>query len=147
MAAGAGDPDPEPVIGGPYSLYHGSFILEFLKPKPSRNASSVCLPLPPNPSKLDISQSLTRTHPHSPFVSSVDTFVANYTSYSVLMRATYKHDHPMCKLGKGHSQVRHIPSTTLSSSSLPRPVNSHTISWLQARAHKRTHLFHLLTHS
>ncbi|KAL6249010.1 hypothetical protein RBB50_004073 [Rhinocladiella similis] len=53
--------DSEPVIAGPYALYDGSFILEFLKPKPSRNAS-------------------------------------------VLMRATYKHDHPMCKLGRGHSQ-------------------------------------------
>ncbi|KIW17101.1 hypothetical protein PV08_04292 [Exophiala spinifera] len=53
--------EPEPVIAGPYALFDGSFILEFLKPKPSRDAS-------------------------------------------VLMRATYKHDHPMCKLGKGHGQ-------------------------------------------
>ncbi|KAI9739841.1 MAG: hypothetical protein M1818_004897 [Claussenomyces sp. TS43310] len=51
----------EPVISGPFSLYEGSFILEFLKPDPSRNAS-------------------------------------------VLMRCTYKHDHHLCRKGKGHPQ-------------------------------------------
>ncbi|KAK5456385.1 hypothetical protein LTR20_009326 [Exophiala xenobiotica] len=55
------DDQEEPVIAGPYSLFDGSFILEFLKPRPSRNAS-------------------------------------------VLMRATYKHDHPLCKRGKSHAQ-------------------------------------------
>lgn len=34
-------PLDEPVIGGPYSLFEGSFILEFLKPDPSRDATSV----------------------------------------------------------------------------------------------------------
>ncbi|KAK7900711.1 hypothetical protein LTR67_002995 [Exophiala xenobiotica] len=56
-----GQDQEEPVIAGPYSLFDGSFILEFLKPRPSRNAS-------------------------------------------VLMRATYKHDHPLCKRGKSHAQ-------------------------------------------
>lgn len=31
----------EPVIGGPHSLFEGSFILEFLQPHPSRDATSV----------------------------------------------------------------------------------------------------------
>ncbi|OAG45697.1 hypothetical protein AYO21_00333 [Fonsecaea monophora] len=31
--------DEEPVIAGPFVLHHGSFILEFLRPKPSRQAS------------------------------------------------------------------------------------------------------------
>jgi hypothetical protein len=31
----------EPVIDGPYHLYEGSFIVEFLQPHPSRNATSV----------------------------------------------------------------------------------------------------------
>ncbi|KAK4938608.1 hypothetical protein LTR10_020959 [Elasticomyces elasticus] len=53
--------DEEPVIGGPISLFDGSFILEFLKPKPSRHAT-------------------------------------------VLMRATYKHDHPLSKKAKKHPQ-------------------------------------------
>ncbi|OAP63711.1 hypothetical protein AYL99_02938 [Fonsecaea erecta] len=53
--------EEEPVIAGPFALYDGSFVLEFLQPKPSRNAS-------------------------------------------VLMRTTYKHDHPLCKKGKGHPQ-------------------------------------------
>jgi hypothetical protein len=34
-----GQDQEEPVIAGPYSLFDGSFILEFLKPRPSRNAS------------------------------------------------------------------------------------------------------------
>jgi hypothetical protein len=34
-------PLDEPVIGGPYNLFEGSFILEFLQPHPSRDASSV----------------------------------------------------------------------------------------------------------
>ncbi|KAE8548872.1 hypothetical protein EYB25_009255 [Talaromyces marneffei] len=54
-------PLDEPVIGGPFSLFEGSFILEFLQPHPSRDAS-------------------------------------------VLMRATYKHDHPLCEKGAGHPQ-------------------------------------------
>ncbi|KFY02559.1 hypothetical protein O988_02078 [Pseudogymnoascus sp. VKM F-3808] len=44
------------------NLYEGSFILEFLEPHPSRDAT-------------------------------------------VLIRATYKHDHPLCKQGKGHPQA------------------------------------------
>ncbi|KFY77714.1 hypothetical protein V499_02962 [Pseudogymnoascus sp. VKM F-103] len=52
----------ESVISGPFSLYEGSFILEFLEPHPSRDAT-------------------------------------------VLIRATYKHDHPLCKQGKGHPQA------------------------------------------
>ncbi|GAM41091.1 hypothetical protein TCE0_041f13952 [Talaromyces pinophilus] len=55
-------PLDEPVIGGPYSLFEGSFILEFLKPDPSRDAT-------------------------------------------VMMRATYKHDHPLCKKGAAHPQT------------------------------------------
>lgn len=31
----------EPVIAGPFYLFEGSFIVEFLEPHPSRNASSV----------------------------------------------------------------------------------------------------------
>jgi hypothetical protein len=31
----------EPVIAGPFHLFKGSFIIEFLEPHPSRNASSV----------------------------------------------------------------------------------------------------------
>ncbi|KIW83376.1 hypothetical protein Z517_02621 [Fonsecaea pedrosoi CBS 271.37] len=54
--------DEEPVIAGPFVLHHGSFILEFLRPKPSRHAS-------------------------------------------VLMRATYKHDHPLCRKGKAYPQA------------------------------------------
>ncbi|KIW22989.1 uncharacterized protein PV07_11225 [Cladophialophora immunda] len=60
-SARAAEEDDEPVIAGPYTLYSGSFILEFLQPRPSRNAS-------------------------------------------VLMRATYKHDHPLCRKGKAHPQ-------------------------------------------
>jgi hypothetical protein len=33
------DNDDEPVIAGPFSLYDGSFILEFLEPRVERNAS------------------------------------------------------------------------------------------------------------
>ncbi|KFY75677.1 hypothetical protein V499_04351 [Pseudogymnoascus sp. VKM F-103] len=51
----------EPVISGPFHLYDSSFILEFLRPHPSRNAS-------------------------------------------VLIRATYKHDHPLCQRGTSHPQ-------------------------------------------
>lgn len=32
-------PLDEPVISGPFSLYEGSFILEFLEPHPSRDAT------------------------------------------------------------------------------------------------------------
>lgn len=34
--------EEEAVIAGPFSLFEGSLILEFLQPKPSRNASGVC---------------------------------------------------------------------------------------------------------
>ncbi|OCK73577.1 hypothetical protein K432DRAFT_438272 [Lepidopterella palustris CBS 459.81] len=54
-------PLDEPVIAGPFHLYEGSFVIEFLRPHPSRQAT-------------------------------------------VLMRATYLHDHPLCKTGKAHPQ-------------------------------------------
>lgn len=44
-------------------------------------------------------------YPCSSSADSLTHHILFYASYSVLMRATYKHDHPMCKLGRGHSQV------------------------------------------
>jgi hypothetical protein len=38
-AQGALVQEEEPVIAGPFSMFDGSFILEFLQPKASRNAS------------------------------------------------------------------------------------------------------------
>ena len=51
----------EAVISGPYTLFSGSFILEFLRPPPNLDAS-------------------------------------------VLLKSTYKHDHPSMSLGKSHPQ-------------------------------------------
>jgi hypothetical protein len=31
--------EDEPVISGPHYFFEGSFIIEYLKPRPSRNAS------------------------------------------------------------------------------------------------------------
>ena len=67
----------ETVISGPFNLYHGSFIIEFLKPDPSRNATYV-------------PRALTEL---------------SLTSDRVLMRSTYKHQHPLIKKGKKHPQV------------------------------------------
>jgi hypothetical protein len=50
----------------------------------------------------------------------------------VLMRATYKHDHPWCKKGKGHEQVSlSCPQSVVDGRSLPFPIASLSPSRLQ----------------
>jgi hypothetical protein len=41
----------EPIIAGPFHLFGGSFVVEFLKPHPSRNATCVA---PPSPHSVTI---------------------------------------------------------------------------------------------
>ena len=65
----------EPVIFGPLRLFDGSFILEFLQPHPVRDATSVAG---------------TQNRYSSSFLTS---------PFIVLIRITYKHDHPLCKKG------------------------------------------------